>query len=149
MKKTETHILAVAMHSLASHINTEDGVASAAIREAGDRLLELERERDEARKLAEAFHTDQGDLIVRQLPLRRYVRIGPGLEQQVEGAFVGLSRDEPGPAITPAQRILEGRQIEAALRSGGAVALGTVLLEDRLDVGSPEIGRRKPRAQQA
>lgn len=52
MRKTETHILAVAMHSLANHINTEDGVASSAIREAGDRLLAMDSALEEWKTMA-------------------------------------------------------------------------------------------------
>lgn len=52
MKKTETHILAVALHALANDINTEDGVASSAIREAGDRLLEMDSALEEWKTMA-------------------------------------------------------------------------------------------------
>jgi len=62
--RTETHILAVAMHALAGEIVSEDGVASAAIREAGDRLLEQSEEIKAARELAKAFHDDQAILIL-------------------------------------------------------------------------------------
>ena len=50
--RTETHILAVAMQALAAEIVSEDGVASAAIREAGDRLLEQSVEIKEWREQA-------------------------------------------------------------------------------------------------
>jgi len=57
--RTETHILAVAMQALAAEIVSEDGVASAAIREAGDRLLEQSVEikewREQAAELAVAL----------------------------------------------------------------------------------------------
>lgn len=51
MKPTPTATLASAMDILARDIESADGVANAAIREAADRLRELERERDEAREI--------------------------------------------------------------------------------------------------
>jgi hypothetical protein len=59
MRKTETHILSAAMHALAVEIVSEDGVASAAIRDAGDRLLEqmgeIKEWREQAAELAVAL----------------------------------------------------------------------------------------------
>jgi hypothetical protein len=59
MRKTETHILAAAMHALAGEIVSEEGVASAAILEAGARLLEQSVEikewREQAAELAVAL----------------------------------------------------------------------------------------------
>jgi 23S rRNA A2030 N6-methylase RlmJ len=54
--RTETHILAVAMHALAGEIVSEDGVASAAIREAGDRLLEQSEEIKSAQEELSSIH---------------------------------------------------------------------------------------------
>ena len=48
--RTKTHILAVAMHSLALHI--EDGPTSSAICEAGDRLMELAAALEEWKTMA-------------------------------------------------------------------------------------------------
>ncbi len=57
--RTETHILGAAMHALAGEIVSEDGVASAAIREAGERLLEQSQEikewREQSAELAVAL----------------------------------------------------------------------------------------------
>ena len=49
-KKTDTLILIKAMRRLADDIQSDDGVANAAIEEAADQLAELERENAELRK---------------------------------------------------------------------------------------------------
>ena len=51
--RTDTKILAAAMRILACDIQSDDGVANAAIREAADRLLELEKECERLRKAKE------------------------------------------------------------------------------------------------
>ena len=45
-RKTDNHTLANAMHILANEIQSPDGVANAATREAGDRILELVKENE-------------------------------------------------------------------------------------------------------
>jgi len=51
--RTETKTLASAMHVLARDIQSNDGVANAAIQEAGERLLELDAELTQWREMAE------------------------------------------------------------------------------------------------
>jgi hypothetical protein len=53
--KTDTATIASAMDILARDIESGDGVANAAIREAAGRLRELERERDEVRHEIEGW----------------------------------------------------------------------------------------------
>ena len=52
MKKTETSVLAVALLTLANDIVSEDGIASMVIREAGDRLLEINASLEEWKTMA-------------------------------------------------------------------------------------------------
>ena len=56
MKKTDTRTLAAAMAILARDIQSGDGVANAAIHEAGLRLNELQDEVEELRLYAECDH---------------------------------------------------------------------------------------------
>lgn len=53
--RTDTETLARAMFILADEITSEDGVANAAIREAGERLLELDKENKELKVMLATY----------------------------------------------------------------------------------------------
>ena len=53
--RTDTETLACAMFILADEITSEDGVANAAIREAGERLLELDKENKELKVMLATY----------------------------------------------------------------------------------------------
>lgn len=53
--RTDTETLARAMSILADEITSEDGVANAAIREAGERLLELDKENKELKVMLATY----------------------------------------------------------------------------------------------
>lgn len=53
--RTDTETLARAMFIIADEITSEDGVANAAIREAGERLLELDKENKELKVMLATY----------------------------------------------------------------------------------------------
>ena len=53
--RTDTETLASAMFIIADEITSEDGVANAAIREAGERLLELDKENKELKVMLATY----------------------------------------------------------------------------------------------
>lgn len=55
-KHSSTIVLILAMHALARDIQSEDGVANAAIAEAGDRLAKLHRMVNHAYPIIKAHH---------------------------------------------------------------------------------------------
>ena len=66
--KTETHILIQAMRTIARDIQSEDGVANAAIAEAAERIADLERENAVLREINEGLrYTHRLDIAARVL----------------------------------------------------------------------------------
>ncbi len=70
--RTETTVLIDAMRILANEIESEDGVANAAIAEAADRLEELNAELEQALKAKDAAEQERYQLEVDMAALKPY-----------------------------------------------------------------------------
>ena len=83
---------------------------------------------------------DGGALGFGDLLFGGHVGIRAGSEHLVEGAGLGVARDEDGALVAALEEGLGGIEFEAAFLFEGAVALGALAVEERLQLGGPEGG---------